>query len=92
MSKTGLGSRSDCTPTVAVTKRETHLLIAYLNTLFLLPLDCNLMCEFCSNPFSSEDREASHSDFAGFFSADAIEAALRKYKDASDDGDDSDGT
>jgi hypothetical protein len=41
------------------------------------------MCEFCLDPNSSSssrggNRDAFHSDFAGFFSADAIEAAVRQ--------------
>lgn len=37
------------------------------------------MCEFCSlGPKSNVDRDSRHSDFAGFFSADAIEQALRQ--------------
>ena len=41
------------------------------------------MCEFCSFPNqrgSNFERDAFHSDFAGFFSADAIEAAVRQAK------------
>jgi hypothetical protein len=34
------------------------------------------MCEFCLNIKSKGD--AVHPDFAGFFSADAIEAAIRQ--------------
>lgn len=34
------------------------------------------MCEFCLDP--SANRDAYHSDFAGFFSADAIEVAVRQ--------------
>jgi len=36
------------------------------------------MCEFCLNPNQSGDRDADHIDFAGFFSADAIERAVRQ--------------
>ena len=36
------------------------------------------MCEFCLFPSSNANRDAQHSDFAGFFSADAIEAAVRQ--------------
>ena len=53
------------------------------------------MCEFCLDPSSSQDRDRAHQDFAGFFSADAIEAAVRQaaaMKDEQDDGEDSDGT
>lgn len=56
------------------------------------------MCEFCSfGPSSSgADRDATNNDFAGFFSASAIEAAVRLANenglsiDESDD--DTDGT
>lgn len=37
------------------------------------------MCEFCNLPTEGGiERDAQHSDFAGFFSADAIEAAVRQ--------------
>jgi len=38
------------------------------------------MCEFCSLGPSSNalDRDADHSDFAGFFSSAAIEEALKQ--------------
>ena len=56
------------------------------------------MCEFCSNPFDP-NRDASNADFQGFFSADAINAAvqqanaLRSTNAASDtDNSDDDGT
>ena len=52
------------------------------------------MCEFCSNPNSNND--AQHIEFAGFFSAEAIEAAVRKVNanrtTAQPKDDDSDGT
>jgi hypothetical protein len=51
------------------------------------------MCEFCSNPNSNND--ANHIDFAGFFSAEAIEAAVRKAnanRSSQPKDDDSDGT
>lgn len=35
------------------------------------------MCEFCLDP-SSGDRDQFHPSFAGFFSADAINAAVRQ--------------
>lgn len=37
------------------------------------------MCEFCSfGPnTNNQDQDSSHPDFAGFFSASAIEAAVR---------------
>ncbi|KAG7353481.1 hypothetical protein IV203_002836 [Nitzschia inconspicua] len=40
------------------------------------------MCEFCNfpNQQANANRDAFHSDFAGFFSADAIEAAVRQAK------------
>ena len=38
------------------------------------------MCEFCSLPNKGGNRDAFHSDFAGFFSADAIDAAVRQAK------------
>jgi hypothetical protein len=60
------------------------------------------MCEFCSLPGSNTNRDARHSDFAGFFSADAIDAAVRQAnasrrgQQSSDDvkegDDDDDGT
>ena len=34
------------------------------------------MCEFCNNPFGN--RDAQHVEFAGFFTVDAIEAAVRQ--------------
>ena len=36
------------------------------------------MCEFCVFPNGDNNRDARHVDFAGFFSADAIEAAVRQ--------------
>lgn len=37
------------------------------------------MCEFCSNPFDrNNNRDAQHVEFAGFFSAEAIDAAIRQ--------------
>lgn len=52
------------------------------------------MCEFCNNP--NANRDIYHSDFAGFFSADAIEAAVRQANAAreqeAETDDDSDGT
>jgi hypothetical protein len=59
----------------------------------------NYMCEFCSFP-TSGDRDAQHSDFAGFFSAEAIDAAVlqanasRQQSQEDDEGedDDTDGT
>ena len=67
------------------------------------------MCEFCNNPLSNKqnDKDARHVEFAGFFSSDAIDAAIRQTAaaatksrqdaSASDDDDaasdeDSDGT
>lgn len=63
------------------------------------------MCEFCLYPNgnNSSDPDAEHIDFAGFFSADAIEAAVRQananrgQQDTTDDesteeDDDDDGT
>lgn len=39
------------------------------------------MCEFCSFASgNSSNRDAFHSDFAGFFSADAINAAVQQAK------------
>jgi hypothetical protein len=58
----------------------------------------HVMCEFCNNPFAS-NKDAQHVEFAGFFSADAIDAAVarraKQQQDASDDdegSEDSDGT
>jgi hypothetical protein len=60
------------------------------------------MCEFCNVPNSNSNRDAFHSDFAGFFSADAIEAAVQQVNasqqqsqddsDSAESDDDSDGT
>ena len=58
------------------------------------------MCEFCSFGPKSElhGRDTNDSSFAGFFSADAIQAAVLKAKqqqrqgDASESDEDSDGT
>ena len=39
------------------------------------------MCEFCNNPLSNNkqnDKDAQHVEFAGFFSSDAIDAAIRQ--------------
>jgi hypothetical protein len=36
------------------------------------------MCEFCNFPSGASNRDAQHSDFAGFFSAEAINAAVRQ--------------
>jgi hypothetical protein len=64
----------------------------------------NFMCEFCNVPGNNTNRDASHQDFAGFFSADAIEAAVRQVNqvnashpseqddDSPESDDDSDGT
>jgi hypothetical protein len=66
----------------------------------ILPTVCSIyMCEFCSFP-TGGDRDAQHSDFAGFFSADAIDAAVlqanasRQQTQEDDEGedDDTDGT
>lgn len=66
------------------------------------------MCEFCNLPGSNSNRDQQHSDFAGFFSADAINLAVQQANtsrrkgdadteeddddDASGDGEDDDGT
>jgi hypothetical protein len=51
------------------------------------------MCEFCSIPTKGgADRDAFHSDFAGFFSADAIEAAVRQAKEFQDNNNKSSNT
>lgn len=63
------------------------------------------MCEFCLDPSGKNNRDQFHPSFAGFFSADAIEAAVRqvnadrqrrkdepKDEDGEDDDADSDGT
>jgi hypothetical protein len=38
------------------------------------------MCEYCSNPFGSKgtNSDSQHIEFAGFFSTDAINAAVQK--------------
>lgn len=54
----------------------------------------SFMCEFCSfGPNTSSDPDSRHHQFAGFFSADAIEAAVRQaqqnedlYSDEESDG------
>ena len=61
----------------------------------------NIMCEFCLFPPGS-DRDSQHSDFAGFFSAAAIDAAVQQAAELrrvnngeendDDDGNDSDDT
>jgi hypothetical protein len=54
------------------------------------------MCEFCSyGPNSTTDPDARHEQFAGFFSVDAIDAAVRQAQALQDEDDsdaDSDGT
>jgi hypothetical protein len=53
------------------------------------------MCEFCSyGPNSNANRDQLNPSFAGFFSAAAIEDAVRRAKQNTeeDDGEDSDGT
>jgi hypothetical protein len=59
------------------------------------------MCEFCSVGPNRVDRDSTHSDFEGFFSAAAIEAAVRQVNadqtsqesnSDSDSDDDTDGT
>jgi hypothetical protein len=40
------------------------------------------MCEFCLDPNRSGDRDAEHVDFAGFFSPDAIDRAVRQANEA----------
>ena len=55
------------------------------------------MCELCSfGPSSRVDRDATNSDFAGFFSAAAIEAAVRLSNEngvsIEESDDDTDGT
>jgi hypothetical protein len=42
-----------------------------------LSLHKNLLCEFCLFP-NGGDRDKQHADFTGFFSPDAIEAAVRQ--------------
>ena len=36
------------------------------------------MCEFCNLPGSNSNRDQQHSDFAGFFSPDAITLAVQQ--------------
>jgi hypothetical protein len=60
------------------------------------------MCEFCNNPFDTTNKDSKHIEFAGFFSTDAINAAVsqaiasRKQqvnnKNNSDDDDDDEST
>ena len=53
-----------------------------------------VMCEYCNNPFSKNNNSDEHRiEFAGFFSADAINAAVQqaqrqKRQPGSDDDDD----
>ena len=52
------------------------------------------MCEYCNNPFSNKNSNSDEHriEFAGFFSADAITAAVQQAKQlrqGSDDDDDS---
>lgn len=94
-----------------------HIQLAFGVTESILPHFCCYvnnnsisyrMCEFCLAPNSNnQDRDANHVDFAGFFSAAAIDAAVRQANanrqansrhetsDGSDDeesDDDTDGT
>jgi len=49
------------------------------------------MCEFCNNPFSNSNNSDAHRvEFAGFFSAAAIDAAVRQAKQRGNDSDDDD--
>jgi hypothetical protein len=57
------------------------------------------MCEFCNNPFAANNRDAQNIAFAGFFSSEAIEAAVRQARQnatstssGNDEDEDSDGT
>jgi hypothetical protein len=51
------------------------------------------MCEYCNNPFAS-NKDAQRVEFAGFFSSEAIDAAVRqaaiRRSDASQGNDDDD--
>ena len=38
------------------------------------------MCEFCNDPRQQNNRDIFHQDFAGFFSSDAIDAAVRQAR------------
>ena len=40
------------------------------------------MCEFCSDPNRQGESDADHVDFAGFFSPDAIDRAIRQANEA----------
>ncbi len=40
------------------------------------------MCEFCLNPNRKGESDANHVDFAGFFSPDAIDRAIRQANEA----------
>ena len=47
------------------------------------------MCEFCNNPAEFEtNRDWFHSDFAGFFSADPIQAAVEQVAARRNNNDD----
>jgi hypothetical protein len=58
------------------------------------------MCEFCNNPFAANNKDAHNIAFAGFFSSEAIEAAVRQARQTAaaannssdEDAEDSDGT
>ena len=38
------------------------------------------MCEYCNNPFSNSNSDEHRIEFAGFFSAHAITAAIQQAK------------
>jgi hypothetical protein len=57
------------------------------------------MCEFCNNPFAVNSNDVHNIAFAGFFSSEAIEAAVRQARqnaastsNSGDEDEDSDGT
>jgi hypothetical protein len=43
------------------------------------------MCEYCNNPFAS-NKDAQRVEFAGFFSSEAIDAAVRQAAIRRSDG------
>ena len=79
----------------ATHKNNIESNIFYLQSVpHTLPNACVVMCEYCNNPFSNQNSDEHRIEFAGFFSADAITAAIQQVKqlrhgDGDDDDDDS---
>lgn len=82
--------------------RDDVLFVFWTLVLLATAATSATMCEFCLDPkAASSNRDAFHSDFTGFFSADAIDAAVRQANarrnsneknDDEVDDDDDDGT